>query len=207
MGLAISNKKAILCECCGGCPGCCMPVDEFGTPVDIPFEVDAPGCTTDGVTGVFNPLALSDVTGSCGVCGVWGYDGLLEIQGSFWMFNGIDCDLVPGCTIQICMILDCDTEHDVPDDPGNAECCRRLRLYVATDYEFAGATDNGGTGQCVGKRWETYLGPSSCSCTDGVLSAIFDLGILNPVAKVDPECGTVQPCVPDCDMTGLRIII
>lgn len=201
----IHNKN---CCCDNGCPGCCMPTDAFGDPVDVPFEIDAPGCSFDGTTGTFNPLALSDVAGGCGICGTWGFDGVLSIPGSFWNPDGMGgCDLVPGCAIQVCMFLNCDTEHGIADDAENGQCCRRMRLYVASDYNFAGATDNGGNGQCVGKRYETWLSPTSCACTDGVLSAVFSLGILEPLTATDPQCGEVQPCVPECPLSGVTVVI
>lgn len=195
------------CCCEGTCPGCCMPVDEDGNALPIPFEIDAPGCAIDGFTGEFDPLALSDVAGQCGICGTWGYGSYLSITGSLWNFNGIDCDLIPGCALQICMFLNCDTEHGIEDDQENGTCCRRMRLYVATTYRFDGATNNNGTGQCSGLSYETWLSPDSCECSDNVLSAIFSLGILDPATETNPECGEVQPCVPDCAMSGIKVLI
>lgn len=200
----IHNKNC----CCGNlCPGCCMPVDGDGNAIDIPFEVDAPGCAIDGTTGSFNPLAVEGTAKACGICGTWGYSLTLEVSGQFWNFNGVDCDLIPACVVNWCMYLFCDNEYTVSDDPADSACCRRLRMYVAATYDFTGATDNGDTGACSpGHQYERYIGPDSCSCVSG-LSAIFSLGFLNPLTQVDPQCGTVQPCVPDCDMTGIRILI
>lgn len=195
------------CCCAGACPGCCMPVDEGGNAVDIPFEVDAPGCALDGFTGVFNPLAVAGVSGACGICGTWGYSLTLEVPGQFWNFNGIGCDLVPACQVVWCMLLTCQVEQGVADDPDNSACCRRMRLYVASTYDFSGATPNNGGGACgPGQDYERWIGPDSCACVGG-LSAIFSIGFLNPLPQVDPQCGLVQPCVPDCDMTGIRILI
>lgn len=183
-----------------------MPVDAEGNPIGIPFEVVAPGCPIDGLTGVFDPLALSAAGGPCGPCGTWGYAGRLEIPGKFWNFDGISCDLIPVCTIEICMTLTCDATQGIDDDSSNEACCRRMRLYVATTYNFAGATNNGGAGACAGLPYEIWLGPDSCTCGGG-LSAIFSLGVLTPLAVVNPNCGLVQPCVPDCDMSGIKVVI
>ena len=195
--------------CCGGiCPGCCMPVDEYGNAVEIPFEVDAPGCALDGFTGVFDPLAVGGESGPCGICGSWGYALALDFTGKFWMSDGMGgCDLVPVCDITICMILTCDLTLGIADDAGNDECCRRIRLQVSTPYEFAGANQDS-LPTCTGgvSIWGIAVGPDSCSCSGG-FSAIFSLGMLTPIDQVDPQCGTVPPCVPDCDMTGLRILI
>lgn len=183
-----------------------MPVDDDGNAIDIPFEVDAPGCAIDGFTGVFNPLAVEGAPHACGICGTWGYSLTLEVSGKFYNFNGMDCDLVPACSIVWCMFLTCADTQGITDDPADSACCRRMRMLVGSTYNFAGATVNEAGACGPGFSYEKWIGPDSCSCVDG-LSAIFSLGFLNPSTHVDPECGVVQPCVPDCDMTGIRILI
>lgn len=195
--------------CCGVCPGCCFPVDEYGEPVNIPFAIDAPGCSCDGVTGEFVPLAIQGSGASCGVCGSYGYDTAIEVTGQFWNPDGMGgCDLTPVCIITICMVLHCDIEYGIADDAGNAECCRRMRLEVGVPYLFTGENEPSTDPACVGGDtvFRGYVGPDSCSCVD-VLSAIFSLAKFEPIVQTNPDCGDVQPCVPDCAFSGIRVII
>lgn len=198
MSLSMKKKALLDCGCgCGeGCPGCCMPVDGEGTPIDIPFEISAPGCTIDGLTGVFNPLALDGANGPCGLCGIWAYSAFLDIPGSF--YNPPEpCELVPGCIQTFCMILACRATPDAQDDPSQNACCRRIRLQVWATFEFSGSTLLLPTqGDCPGEFYREFR-PQSCSCTGG-LSAIFDFN-LSTLVKSSEICGNVPECVLECD--------
>lgn len=183
--------------CCCGCPGCCMPVDEFGDPVDIPFSISAPGCTIDGFTGVFTPLAIEGSPTACGICGVWGYTTALDVPGEFWMPDGIGgCALAPGCIQSFCMILKCSADHAEADDTGQNACCRRLRLQISASYAWAGSVYGSGTGSCVGLDNVKEVPPDSCDC-DTDVSAVFSFD-LTPLNESDPDCGNVPPCVLEC---------
>ena len=177
--------------------------------MNIPFEIDAPGCSFDGLTGEFIPLAIEGTEAGCGICGSYGYDTALQVPGSFYNPNPPeDCDLVPGCIITMCIVLKCDDAYGIDDDTGNGECCRRMRLEVGVPYEFNGENESSTEPSCIGGDtiFRGWVGPDSCSCVDG-LSAIFPLAKFEPIVQSDPFCGEVQPCVPECDFSGIRLII
>lgn len=174
-----------------------MPVDEFGDPIDIPFSISAPGCTIDGFTGVFTPLAVEGGPTACGVCGVWGYTTAIDIPGEFYIPDGMGgCDLTPGCIQSFCMLLTCSATHADADDTGQDACCRRLRLEVSATYAFAGSTYGASTGSCSGLDNVDEFLPDSCDC-DPDVSAVFSFNVY-PLSLVDPSCGTVPPCVLEC---------
>lgn len=202
-GSVFSKKKALLdcnCGCTGACQGCCMPVDEEGVPIDIPFEISAPGCSIDGLTGVFNPLALDGANGPCGLCGIWGYSAYLDIPGEFYNPSGVEgepCDLVPGCIQTFCMILACQSTPGAIDNPSQNLCCRRLRLQVWATFEFPGASILLPTqSDCPGDFYREF-NPRSCSCQGGV-SALFEFNLYT-LTKNSPLCGNVPECVLECD--------
>lgn len=197
--------------CCGpGCTGCCFPTDEMGNPANIPFEIDAPGCALDGYTDELIPEAIANSTYPCGLCGSYALSTAFSVPGLQWMPNPPDgCDLSVECSITFCVRLVCDgLTHGETSPPAGGECCRGLRLLVSVPYEFEGAVYAPGDLSCLGgvDIWQGYVAPDSCTC-EGGLSAIFSLAKFVPLAKNDPECGNVQPCVPQCDMSLLKLVI
>ena len=196
--------------CCGeGCTGCCFPADLS----PIPFAIDAPGCDDlDGYTDNLVEEAVDPTQHACGICGSYVLSTAFSVPGQFWNPDGMGgCDLIPACAITFCVRLICDGDaHGELDTPGGGECCKKLRLLVAVPYEFEGGIEGDGGLGCLGgvNLWHDYVAPSSCSC-EGGLSAIFPLGRFVPKATDDtcPPGPLVQPCVPDCDMSTISLVI
>lgn len=219
------QKEAILkCECCQLCPGCCMPVDGNGIPIDFDFSISAPNCPAlDGTIGTFTPLAILEGYGdACGVCGQWGYNSILEVPGCQWQgAPDTDCECSVVCTLIICLSLYCNSELYGAADPEVAvdACCKRLRLKVAASFIFPGSEPNDGNAeQDVRCDNADYFPPTSCECTGTTdVTAIFPLHNLTVECTefytIDdgfgPDCvGKPKCCVlSNCDFTGATLAI
>jgi len=207
MGELFGKPEYVKCCCGNDCNGCCFPAD--ASP--IAFEIDAPGCPLDGYTDELIEEAVDPTEHTCGLCGSYILSTAFEVPGKFYNPDGEGgCDLVPACSITFCVRLLCDYEpYGEVDTVGGDTCCKKLRLLVAVPYEFDGGTFGDGGLDCLGGAnvWYGYVAPESCSC-EGGLSAIFSLAKFEPKA-ISETCppGLVQPCVPDCDMSNLKLVI
>lgn len=208
-------KKALLeCECCI-CPGCCMPVDGGGNPIDIPFEITAPSCPAiDGQTGVFEPLAIQGTEQPCGVCGQWGYNAVFDVPGCAWQgAEGVPCACDVPCDIQICLELFCSSEFGEADPSSGADnCCKRMRLKIGSSMKFPGSNPLG-----LNEMFSTlctegdYIAPTACDC-DGGLTASFSLASLQTECDelyVGGYCDGFPVCceLSGCDFTGATLDI
>ena len=190
------------CQCGGVCPGCCVPVEDgTNAPLDIPFEISAPGCTElDGFSSVFEPSAPppSQPLKVCGVCGIYQARDLTPTVAGAAYQPPDPCFLLSPPTFNVCEFgpwrfsLHCETPLGLTDNQALESCCRRLRLGIALIDDVA----------------YTYINPSSCSCTPE-LSAIFNLEDLITQTWLDPGVFCpIDGCFPwTCSMAGATLII
>jgi len=189
--------------CCGqfGCVGCCVPVAEgTNAPLNIPFEISAPGCPElDGWASQFIPSAPppSQELSACGVCGVYAAEDLTPtVQGAAYNPPAPCVLLSPPGYVGVFgpwrFTLHCD-EGPAPSGTDHLDsCCSRLRLGISL---------HGGT-------TERLVTASSCSCVGG-LSVIFPLDDLIDVSWLDPGifCPIDGQFPWACSMAGATLVI
>ena len=207
------KKRAVLECCCGVCVGCCTPVDYTnplypgGVVEDVPFEFVAPNCPElDGDVGFFDPInPTGSVIGSCGPCGSFLGQNVAVLAGAR-KNPVVTCELTP-CSIQICLILECDPGQS--SIPGLDFCCSRLRLWIGTtetQAEDDGSRPLGATSlDCT--SWKK-VNPTQCSCAGG-LSARFPFAInfVCPKYTVGPCAGEDNCCKVTCDLTNAEVVL
>jgi hypothetical protein len=165
--------------CCGGCTGCCLPVDYTvpqypgGVVKDIPFQFVAPNCAElNGRTNTFAPVnPTSAVKGFCGPCISYLGQNAVVLSGMRVMPLAGRCFPTP-CSVNVCLILEC-VDGETPT-PGLDTCCSRLRLWVGTnDLQ---ADDVGQKPAAAGSlsctSWKK-VSASQCVCGVNTVSARF----------------------------------
>lgn len=194
--------------------GCCWPYEiteayPCGYPLPVAFEITAPGCAFDGVTGEFGNTGIGD-RGSCGTCLAAGAPiSLGDTSGSLKVPTpGLGYCLTTPCGMDVVITLECDDDSASPYslDP----CCGKLRLWVGTSLRMAGWDGTRPSGGSSSLFW-TKVAPSSCSCAGGGggFSAIFDVTFTPDCEDgvwLDGGCiGESKCCVPVC--TGFTLTI
>lgn len=202
-----SNQLEAILQCgcnCGqvGCVGCCVPVaDGTNAPLNIAFEISAPGCPElDGWGSEFVPVAppTSQDLSACGVCGIYAAADLTPGIAAAAYNPPEPCILLSPPAYNAVfgpyrINLECG-EGAAPEGTNHLDnCCRRLFLRV--------------TWPDISSESRIILA-ASCSC-EGGLSAIFPLDELIEQTWLDPGifCPIDGQFPWACNLAGATLII
>lgn len=221
--MSLQQKKAVL-DCCGcGCKtGCCIPVDHSnplyeprGTPKNIPFCIEAPGCPQiDGFCGeMICGGAAPAVIGPCGVCTTCSGGAEFLLPAFKWLVSLPDGSCMPDtCSIRLCLQIVC--IDSIQGAGGIEQCCSKFRLIVGTSEV---QTEDNGTcprpPNCA--RSSKCVPPDICVCSENpdefpVAEFPLSLSFFCDNFHTTGGCAGRPTCcmfLVNCDLTGAKVVI